>query len=245
VRPRRAAALASVVVIAGALTGVPLARAQGPAEPLGAAVGLVRANARVAHARFVGIATPLPDALAEAMDGTTWQPGCPVPLEDLRLLALSYWGFDGRPHIGPLVVNESAADDLLWVFRQLWDARFPIHAMRLARQFHPAQTDHDTPGDPTAAFNCRPVVTPNGPSHTISQHAYGLAVDINPIENPFVVDGFTRDSYARPYVDRSKDAPGMIHDGDVVVRSFEAIGWGWGGHWHDGQDYMHFSKTGT
>jgi hypothetical protein len=234
-----------VLVATAAAAWIPSAAADGRPQPLGAAVGLVRSDSKPGKARFVGIVTPLPDALAAEMRGTTWQPGCPVPLENLRLLVLSYWGFDARPHIGPLVVNGGVANDIVWVFRQLWDARFPIRKMKLAREFNPAQTNHDTPADPTAAFNCRPVVTPSGPSDTVSQHAYGLAVDINPIENPFVQDGFTRDRYARPYIDRSKDAPGMIHDGDVVVRAFEAIGWGWGGHWHDGQDYMHFSQSGT
>jgi len=239
---RRAAAGALALLLAGVATP---ARASTTPDPLGAAVGLMKDNASGDHARFVGTISPLPPALRSAMRGATWKPGCPVPLDDLRLLALSYRGFDGRPHIGPLVVNASVAGQIVWVFRQLFDARFPIHELKLAREFHPAQKNHDTPGDPTAAFNCRPVVSPVGPSHTFSQHAYGLAVDINPIENPFVLDGHTRDKYARPYVDRSKQAPGMIHDGDVVVRSFEAIGWGWGGRWHDGHDYMHFSRSGT
>jgi hypothetical protein len=203
-------------------------------------------DGRLGRVRFVERIAPLPDALAAEMRGTTWKPGCPVPLRDLRLLTLSYWGFDARPHIGPLVVNVAAARDLVWVFDRLFEARFAFHNLKLTREFRPKQEDHDTPGDPTASFNCRPVVTPSGPSTTtFSQHSYGLAIDINPIENPFVVDGHVRNRYARPYVDRSRDAIGMIHDGDVVVRSFAAIGWGWGGHWHSGQDYMHFSQSGT
>jgi hypothetical protein len=210
-----------------------------------AELGLATAGG-VGRPRFVGRIAPLPGALEAEMRGTTWKPGCPVPLTDLRLLTLSYWGFDARPHIGPLVVNAAAAEDVVWVFHRLFDARFPIHNMKLTREFRPKQEDHDTPGDPTASFNCRPVVTPAGPSATtFSQHSYGLAVDINPIENPFVVDGYVRNRYARPYVDRSRQAIGMIHEDDVVVRSFAAIGWGWGGHWHSGQDYMHFSRSGT
>jgi hypothetical protein len=195
--------------------------------------------------RFVGRVSTLPRMLEDEMRGTVWKPGCPVPLDDLRLLTLSYWGFDDQPHIGPLVVNASVATRLVWVFHRLFDHRFPIHNMKFAREFHPNQTEHDTPGDPTAAFNCRPVVTPAGPSDVFSQHAYGLAVDINPIENPFVEHGYVRNRYSKPYRDRSKDAPGMIHDDDFVVRTFAAIGWGWGGHWVSGQDYMHFSRSGT
>jgi hypothetical protein len=242
---RRMAAVCALT-LAGVALGMrmPVARAGGGSS-VGAQIGL--ATDRLDEPiRFVGRVTPLPPALEAEMRGTTWKPGCPVPLDDLRLVALSYWGFDARPHVGPLVVNESAAADLVWVFRQLFEQRFPIHNLKLAREFHPNQENHDTPGDPSAAFNCRPVVTPNGPSATtFSQHAYGLAVDINPIENPFVLDGYVRNRYSRPYRDRSLQAPGMIHDGDLVVRSFEAIGWGWGGHWSSGQDYMHFSATGT
>jgi hypothetical protein len=234
------------VALASAALGALAPAASAEVGPfVGAQIGLAT-GAQVGHASFVGRLTSLPAALEQEMRGTTWKPGCPVSLTDLRLMTVSYWGFDARPHLGPLVVNESVATDLVWVFRQLFDHRFPIHNVKLAREFHPNQENHDTPGDPTAAFNCRPVVTPTGPSATtFSQHAYGLAVDINPIENPFVLDGYVRNRYSRPYRDRSKQAPGMIQDGDIVVRSFEAIGWGWGGHWSTGQDYMHFSQTGT
>jgi D-alanyl-D-alanine carboxypeptidase-like protein len=242
---RAPAAVCALALALGAMLGSPTAaRASGEDRDVAAAVGLAT-SATDRHLAFVGRVTPLPAALEAEMRGTTWKPGCPVPLGDLRLIAVSYWGFDGRPHIGPLVVNASAANDVAWVFRQLFEHRFPIHNIKLAREFHPAQTNHDTPGDPTAAFNCRPVVTPNGPESTLSQHAYGLAVDINPIENPFVENGYVRNRYSRPYRDRSRTAPGMIHEGDIVVRSFAAIGWGWGGHWTSGQDYMHFSATGT
>jgi hypothetical protein len=238
-RRARALAIGLLVLVA---TAAPAAGT----EPgtIAAEVGLATAGGS-ARARFVGRVAVLPTALEAQMRGTTWKPGCPVPLGDLRLLAVSYWGFDARPHIGPLVVNASAANDIVQVFRRLFEARFAIHDLKLAREFHPAQENHDTPGDPTAAFNCRPVVTPTGAKATFSQHSYGLAIDINPIENPFVVDGYVRNRYARPYVDRSQQAVGMIHDDDVVVRSFAAIGWGWGGDWHSGQDYMHFSRSGT
>lgn len=179
------------------------------------------------------------------MRGTTWRPGCPVDLSDFRLLTLRYWGFDGTVHEGPMVVNESVAADVVWVFRQLFEARFPIKRMHLSRRYRPNHDDPNDKRDYTAAFNCRPVITPRGPLGTWSQHSYGWAIDINPIENPYVgADGYVRNRNARPFRDRSLDVPGMIHSGDVVVRSFAAIGWGWGGSWSSGPDYMHFSLTG-
>jgi D-alanyl-D-alanine carboxypeptidase len=244
VSPLRAVVYAPALVIA--VLGTVVVPASAAVDPsVAAQIGLTT-HTEGGRARFVGRVVPLPAAMQAEMRGTTWRPGCPVPLADLRLLALSYWGFDARPHVGPLVVNASVADDIVWVFRRLFESRFPIHNLRLAREFNPSQDDHDTPADPSAAFNCRPVVTPSGPSATtFSQHAYGLAVDINPIENPFVLDGYVRNRYSRPYRDRTRQAPGMVHEGDVVVRSFAAIGWGWGGNWSNGQDYMHFSQSGT
>ncbi|MGZ4152104.1 MAG: M15 family metallopeptidase [Actinomycetota bacterium] len=242
---RRLASVCAVALSVGMLAASPATASASTGDGgIAAAVGLETA-AGDPHVTFVGRVTPLPAALEAEMRGTTWKPGCPVPLSDLRLIAVSYWGFDAKPHIGPLVVNTIAANEIVWVFHQLFEHHFPIHNIKLAREFHPAQENHDTPGDPTAAFNCRPVVTPTGAKGVFSQHSYGLAVDINPIENPFVENGYVRNKYSRPYRDRSRSAPGMIHDGDFVVRSFEAIGWGWGGHWHSGQDYMHFSASGT
>ncbi len=192
--------------------------------------------------RFAGrVIDPLPPSLQYEMRGETWEPGCPVPLGDLALLRFNYWGFDGEVERGPMVVNAAVAEDVLGVFRELFQARFPIRRVLLAKRFRP-NADPDSRGSVTASFNCRPVVTPDGPGDTFSQHSYGLAVDINSLQNPYVrEDGFVRNRFARPYVDRSQDLPGMIHQGDVVVRAFAAIGWEWGGDWSSGKDYMHFS----
>ena len=184
------------------------------------------------------------------MSGTTWHPGCPVALEDLRLLHFNYWGFGGNVLRGLMVVNASAAEDVLGVFHRLYDARFPIKRVSLSTPFHPkAFAQHrriDSNRSVTASFNCRPVVTALGPSDSFSQHSYGLAIDLNPLQNPYVTsDGFVRNRAAEPYTDRSGHLEGMIHEGDVVVRAFAAIGWSWGGNWSGDKDYMHFSATGT
>jgi hypothetical protein len=199
---------------------------------------------------FKGKVDLLPAGLAAEMRGTTWKPGCPVPMEDLRVLHFNYWGFGGNIERGPMVVNASAADDVLWVFHQLFDARFPIKKVALATEFKPKSfaqhrriTSHRSV---TASFNCRPVVTALGPADTFSQHSYGLAIDLNPVQNPYVTsDGFVRNRAAEPYLDRSRDLEGMIHQDDVVFRSFAAIGWAWGGDWSGDKDYMHFSQSGT
>jgi hypothetical protein len=180
------------------------------------------------------------------MRGGTWRPGCPVPLRDLRLLTLSYWGFDGRPHRGRMVVNARVARDVVWVFRRLFRAHFPIEDMALARPYRPKlDTNPNTRASITDGFNCRVIVTAAGPGTTLSMHAYGLAIDVNPLQNPYVqADGYTRNRFARPYIDRSRQLSGMIHEGDVVVRAFHHIGWRWGGEWPGDKDYMHFSTNG-
>ncbi len=197
-------------------------------------------------ARFRGTVSRIPKALAAAMRGTTWHPGCLVPLGDLRLLTLRYWGFDGRVHEGPMVINASVADDVVSAFRQIFRAHFPIKKIRLARRYRPGHDDPTDRSDFSAGFNCRPAVTARGPLSNWSQHAYGLAIDINPIQNPYVTsDGFIRNYHARRYRDRSQRLRGMIHPGDAVVRAFESIGWHWAGDWSTDKDYMHFSLSGN
>ncbi len=143
-----------------------------------------------------------------------------------------------------MVVNAGVAEDVVWVFRRLFRARFPIQQIALASKYRPTD-DPNTKLSITASFNCRPVVTPAGPGRTFSMHSYGLAIDINPLQNRFVAaDGYVRNRYARPYRNRSQELPGMIHEADVVVQSFERIGWRWGGNWSTGRDYMHFSLNG-
>jgi D-alanyl-D-alanine carboxypeptidase len=175
-----------------------------------------------------------------------WQPGCPVPLSDLRLLSVSYRGFDGHTYTGQLVVNRLAAAPLALVFRQLYALRFPIRHMSLANTYGPRRV-RPTDGDVSASFECRqavpsPCVSGSG-TGTWSEHAFGEAVDLNPVENPYVGCGQSRDPRSRSYLNRSQHRPGMVTP--AVVRAFRSIGWGWGGSWTGStKDYMHFSESG-
>jgi hypothetical protein len=171
----------------------------------------------------------------------SWRPGCPVPIGDLRLLTVSYWGFDRAVRQGELVVNRDASAAILRVMRALFDARFPIFRMELVDVYH-GDDDRSTAADNTSAFNCRIVA---GHPGVWSQHAYGRAIDINPLENPEVLsNGSVVPPAGARYVDRSIRAKGLIVQGGVVVRAFAAAGWGWGGNWTSFQDYQHFSATG-
>lgn len=187
------------------------------------------------------------DASITEIDGATaatmrasWRPGCPVPLSGLRVLTLTYLGFDGAPHTGRLVVNESVAGGVVSAFHRLFDARFPIERMTPVDAYG-GDDDAAVAADDTSAFNCRP---PDGGSGW-SEHAYGLAVDVNPLRNPYVhADGSVKLAVSRPWTNRGLQLPGMIHAGDVVVRAFASIGWGWGGGWSGARDYQHFSANG-
>jgi poly-gamma-glutamate synthesis protein (capsule biosynthesis protein) len=171
---------------------------------------------------------------------SSWRPGCPVPLEDLRLVTLDYWGYDGSEHRGELVVHADHADGLVRVFALLFEDHFPIEQMQLIDAF--GGDDHaSTLANNTAAFNCRWVV---GSPGVWSEHAYGRAIDVNPRVNPYTLDDRVQQHTAlAPFLDRSQSAPGMIRADDAVVAAFAAIGWQWGGTWSY-PDYQHFSATG-
>ncbi len=189
---------------------------------------------------FAFTASEISAELAVRMEPTSWRPGCPVELADLRYLKLSYWGFDDAPHVGELVVHADAVDVMQGVFATLFVERFPISSMRLVDDF--GGDDFTSIGaDNTSAFNCR---ASTGSSTNWSQHAYGRAIDINPIENPYVSDGETEHPASVPYLDRANVRPGMIVEGGAVVAAFDEHGWGWGGRWTDPEDSQHFSANG-
>lgn len=191
--------------------------------------------------QFNGTIERIDAELREEMTGVSWHQGCPVPIRQLRLLTLDYWGFDGEVHRGRLIVRRRQAEPVLGVFQAIFDARFEI---RRVRMIEPYGADDGLLGrkNVTSGFNCR---LATGSSSTWSQHAYGLAIDINPVQNPYVNGDVVVPARGRRFLDRSLDKPGMIHADDVVVQAFADIGWEWGGDYTSIKDYMHFSLTGN
>jgi D-alanyl-D-alanine carboxypeptidase len=173
--------------------------------------------------------------------GRSWRPGCPVGPASLRRVFVSYVGFDGRPHRGALVVNRAVVSDVSEVFRSLYDARFPIRRMRPASAYG-GSDDRSMAADNTSAFNCRYAVAA-GPKRW-SVHAYGEAVDVNTVENPYLEGGRVLPPAGRIFTDRAHVRPGMAVAGGVLVRAFATVGWLWGGRWSATPDWQHFSKTG-
>lgn len=171
----------------------------------------------------------------------SWHRGCPVAPARLRRLRLTYWGFDGRAHTGALIVSARAVSPLTRVFSRLYAARFPIRRMRPIDAYG-GSDERSLEADNTAAFNCRYAVA-SGPRRW-SVHAYGLAIDVNPVENPYVDRGRVHPRAGRAYLDRSRYRRGMAVRGGLLVDAFASVGWPWGGRWTGSPDYQHFSATG-
>jgi hypothetical protein len=188
------------------------------------------------HARV----QPIPPPMRAQMTGVSWHRDCPVTLDDLRLITLTYRGFDGRAHTGRLVANRSAAPVLVAVFRRLYAAGFPIRRMVPVDRYG-GDDFRSIEADNTSAFNCRAATG----SSNWSNHAYGLAIDVNPIENPYVSGGRSSHAASGPYLDRSRRRAGTAYEGGVLVEAFRSAGWGWGGSWSGSvRDYQHFSYNG-
>ena len=188
---------------------------------------------------FVSSITRIGPSVRQGMRGHDSET-CPVPLADLRHVVVTHVGFDGRAHRGELVVHSDVASDMVDVFAALYADRFPIRRMLLIDEYR-GDDDRSMAGNNTSGYNCRRVA---GQS-TWSDHAYGRAIDINPVQNPYVVGDDIRPAAGRRFVsaDRTEDGrsrPGVIREGDVVRRAFDRLGWEWGGLYPD-PDFQHFS----
>jgi hypothetical protein len=170
----------------------------------------------------------------------SWRSNCPIGPSQLRLLHLSYWGFDNQAHVGTMVVNAAVTSDVLKIFARLLAEHFPIHQMQPVDVFRGSDPD-SMAADNTSAFNCRYAVAPGAPQW--SAHAYGEAIDVNTVENPYVTGATVMPPAGAAYRDRSSYRPGMAVAGGPLVQAFAAVGWQWGGRWSS-PDYQHFSKTG-
>ena len=190
---------------------------------------------------FSGTISPISPTLAKQMTGVSWRPGCPVPLRDLRVVTVTHHDFEGRDRVGRVIVHRDAAPRILGVLRRLYADGFPIRRM-IPVDAYGGSDFRSIEADNTSAFNCRFV---DGTTR-YSEHAYGRAIDVNPIENPYVTGaGTTSHPASRAYVSRTLFRPGMAAEGHALVRAFDAIGWGWGGRWGGAKDYQHFSASGS
>ena len=175
--------------------------------------------------------------MSEADLGRTWRPDCPVTPEDLRRVELDFLGFDGRMHRGSLVVHRDLIDEVAAVFAELLELRYPIERMQTVEVYPGAEDELSMRDNNTSAFNCRPL--PGGTGW--SRHAYGRAVDLNPLINPYIdAAGNLEPATAGDYLDRRRDDPGILRADSPAVRVFTDRGWSWGGAWRTPVDYQHF-----
>ncbi|WP_286171526.1 M15 family metallopeptidase [Mycobacterium sp. BK086] len=169
--------------------------------------------------------------------GATWRPGCPVGPEQLRRVELDYVGFDGQTHRGALVVHEALVADVIAIFDELARQHYPIATMQPVDHYPDAADELSMEDNNTSAFNCRPLPG----SANWSLHAYGRAIDLNPLLNPYIDrTGHLEPTTAGAYLNRACTDPGILHAGDPAVRTFTDRGWAWGGDWHNPIDYQHF-----
>lgn len=180
---------------------------------------------------------PLSDALRREMEGISWRPGCPVALDELRRVEVLHLTYDGGMATGELIVHETIAEDIAAIFGDLYAAGFRIERMERVDRYG-GDDDVSMAANNTSAFNCRPVAG----SRSWSLHAFGLAVDVNPKTNPFVRKGRVDPPGGEAYLDRTQKLPGLIQDGDPVVKAFTRRGFFWGGAWRSMKDYQHFEK---
>ena len=185
---------------------------------------------------------PLSEEVKARITGISYGEGCIVPYEDLRYLNILYVDFHGETQVGEIICNQAIAQDLVEIFYELYLAGYPLESVRLVDEFGGDDTlsmEHNN----TSCFNFRVV---DGTSN-LSKHAYGLAIDINPLYNPYVTwpGGKQRVSpaAAAPFADRSLDFPNKIDEDDLCYQLFAERGFTWGGHWRTMKDYQHFQKA--
>jgi hypothetical protein len=229
------------------------------ANVLAAGVVLVQCSAGPAHHAATpspalttspSAATPSPSAppapaggtvepVTAAELGTTWRPGCPVEPERLRRVNVAYIGFDGQTYHGDLIVHEDLASEVIAIFEQLYRLGYLVEKIHTVDHYSDADDELSMEDNNTSAFNCRRVPG----TDEWSPHAYGRAIDLNPLVNPCLyASGYFEPRNAAAYLDRSRTDPGLLHNGDPAVRVFTDRGWRWGGEWSGPLDYQHFER---
>jgi len=179
------------------------------------------------------------DIKERMINGGSYRAGCPVKLKDLRYIQLTYIGFDGKDHTGELIIHKNVAKQMSDIFKKLYNAKYPIKKMRLVSDYG-ADDFASIEADNTSAFNCRKATS----SNHWSRHAYGKAIDINPIENPYVSkNGHTSHTKSYKFLRRNHSiSKAVILRNDYITKLFKAYGFRWGGDWNCCKDYQHFDK---
>ncbi len=182
--------------------------------------------------------TAIPDMIFSKMNGTSYTEDCPTAVDELRYMNVLYWGIDGQPHKGELIVNKSIVSDITDIFYELYKASYPIENISLISEYG-GNDEVSMSNNNTSCFNGRKATG----STEWSKHAYGMAVDLNPLYNPYVaVDGTVLPLNAKQYADRESNFVMKIDENDYAYKLFTEHGFTWGGSWDGVKDYQHFEK---
>lgn len=181
------------------------------------------------------------DQLFDYIYGNSYKTDCTIPRDELRLVNVLYYGFDGETHDGELIVNEKIAQDIVEIFKELYDNKYPIEKIQLIDAYD-SDDEASMEDNNTSAFNYRTISN----SDTLSNHSLGLAIDINPLYNPYVktVNGEVTCEPANgtEYMDRTQEFEHKIDENDLCYQLFIEHGFTWGGSWDYAKDYQHFEK---
>ncbi len=206
-------------------------------------IGLIIYGILAFHAlampKFFGKVESVPTHIQSKMRLHSWRPDCPVPIERLAYLTISYLGYDEKIHQGKILVHKDLAEEVLDIFKEIFEARFSIFTIQLIDEFE-GNDDASMKANNTSVFNCREIT---GKLGILSKHSYGSAIDINPIQNPYVLDDKVLPPSGKKFLDRSVQLKGMIRSKDAVYKAFTKRGWQWGGEWKSLKDYQHFEKA--
>ncbi len=181
---------------------------------------------------------PIDEEIEKRISGVSWKQGSPVSLDGLNYVRVAYWGFDDKQHEGELIVNAAIAQEVVEIFKELYEKKFPIDKIRLIDEYE-ADDSKSMEDNNTSAFCFREV---EGKPGKISKHSYGLAIDINPVQNPYIYKDQISPTYGEVYSDRTVVKKGMIEKNDECYSAFKSRGWQWGGDWKYEKDYQHFQK---
>lgn len=184
---------------------------------------------------------PIDDATFGRMSGKSFKKECTIPRTELRHLRVLHYDLEGKIRLGEMVCNKAITKELAEIFRTLYDARYPIERMVLIDDYD-ADDERSMAANNSSAFNFRFV----SGTTSLSKHSTGMAVDINPLYNPYVRtrNGRTlvEPQGACPYADRTKDFPCKIDTTDLCYKEFVKRGFVWGGSWKSMKDYQHFER---
>lgn len=179
---------------------------------------------------------PLSDEVIEIITGSSYKENDKIKIEDLAYVQITHWGFDDKEHIGEIILNKKVAGEVVEIFRELHEAKFPIEKIRIIDEYD-ANDELSMLDNNSSAFCYREIAGSNG---KLSNHSYGIAIDINPIQNPYVKNNIVLPESGKEYLDRSNIRKGMIVEGDACYNAFKQRGWTWGGEWNSLKDYQHF-----